>query len=139
MQSVGPLQLSRAQARAAGEAARVISSCVLAMLEASTAFAKSAAERNVALATTIMSAKSPESIADLQRSFERDARRAAGLMATRIADACAAATKRCEELAVQSMEATTTSTSGAINPENQPVRVPGPHSKEKTSCATNFR
>jgi len=103
------LHLSRAHAQAAGRAARVMSTCIGAMLDASAAFARSGAERNVAMAATLMSAKSPESAADLQRAFFRDSLHAASVMATRISDACAAAAKQCDALAAQSMAAAMTS------------------------------
>jgi len=103
------LALSRAHAQATGQAARAMTTCIGAMLEASAAFTKSGAERNVAMAATMMSAKSPESAAELQRAFVRDSLHAASVMATRIAAACAAAAKQCDALAAQSMEAATTS------------------------------
>src|SRR5271157_4186495 len=99
------LALSRAHAQATGQAARAMTTCIGAMLEASAAFAKSGAERNVAMAATLMSAKSPESAAELQRAFVRDSLQAASVMATRISDACAAAAKQRDALAAQSMEA----------------------------------
>ena len=99
------LDLSRAHAKAAGRAARVVTACIGAMLDASAAFARSGADRNVAMAATLMSAKSPESAAELQKAFLRDSMHAASVMATRIADACAAAEKQCDALAAQSMEA----------------------------------
>lgn len=107
------LDLSRAHAQGAGQAAPVMSTCISAMLEASASFARSDAERNVAMAATLMSAKSTESAAELQRAFVRDSLHAASVMATRIGDACAAAAKQCEAIAAQSMEAATTS--GAIS------------------------
>jgi hypothetical protein len=101
------LDLSRAHAQAAGQAARVMTTCISAMFEASTAFAKSGSERNIAMAATLLSAKSPESAAELQRAFVRNSMQAASIMARRIADACAAAAKQCDALAAQSMEAAT--------------------------------
>ena len=112
------LDLSRAHAQAAGQAARVMSTCIGSMLEASAAFAKSGAERNIAMAATLMSAKSPQSAADLQRAFVHDFLHAASVMATRIADACAAAAKQSDALAAQSMEAATTS--GAMTRKTNP-------------------
>jgi hypothetical protein len=103
------LDLSRAHAQAAGQAARVMSTCTGSMLEASAAFARAGAERNIAMAVTLMSAKSTESAVDLQRAFVRDSLHAASVMATRIGDACAPAAKQCDELAAQSMEAATMS------------------------------
>ena len=81
------LDLLRVHAQAAGQAARVMSTWIGSMLEASAAFATSGAERNVAMAATLMSAKSPESAADLQRAFVRESLATASVMATRIADA----------------------------------------------------
>jgi hypothetical protein len=98
------LDLSKAQARAATETSQAVSACVEAMLEASASFAKSSAERNVALATTLMSAKSLESASEIHAAFLRDSIRAASHMAAKIADACAAASKRCNELATTAME-----------------------------------
>jgi hypothetical protein len=112
------LDLSRAHAQAAAQAARVMTECINTMLEASAAFARSSAERNIAMAVTLMSAKSPESPADLHRAFVRDSLHAASVMATRIADACAAAAKQCDALAAQSMEAATTS--GAMSEKTNP-------------------
>jgi len=115
------LDLSRAHAQAAGHAARVVTVCVGAMLDASAAFARSGADRNVALAATLMSAKSPESAAELQKAFLRDSMHAASVMAMRIADACAAAAKQCDALAAQSMEAATMS--GAMAEKTNAQRV----------------
>jgi hypothetical protein len=96
--------VSKAQARVASEASHAVSACVGAMLEASAAFAKSSAERNVALATTMISAKSPESAAEIHGAFMRESLRAASMMVARIADACNVAAKQCNALAVQAME-----------------------------------
>src|SRR5437764_2247038 len=101
------LDVSKAQARAANEASQAVSACVGAMLEASAAFAKSSAERNVALATTMISAKSPESAAEIHGAFMRESLRAAGMMAARIADACNAAAQQCNSLAVRALESAT--------------------------------
>ena len=95
------IELSRAQANAAGHAAQAINVCVSAMLEASAAFARTSAERNVAMATTMMSARSADSLADIHGAFVRDSMRAAGIMAAKVADACTAAAKQCNELAAQ--------------------------------------
>jgi hypothetical protein len=103
------LDLSGVHAQTAGQAARVMTECIAAMTESSAAFAKSAAERNIAMAATLMSAKSAQSPADLHRTFVQDSLHAARVMATRIADACAEAAKRCAALAAQSMETATTS------------------------------
>ena len=105
------LDLSRAHAQAAGRAARIMSTCISTMLEASAAFAEqSVAERNVAMAATLMPREvARKSAADLQRAFVRDSLHAASVMARRITDACAAAAKQCDALAAQSMEAATTS------------------------------
>lgn len=79
------------------------------MLEASAAFAKTSAERNVAMATTMMSARSVDSLADIHDAFVRDSMRAAGVMATKVADACTTAAKQCNELAAQTTENATAS------------------------------
>jgi hypothetical protein len=98
------LELSKAQGRAATEASQAISACVAAMLEASASFAKTTAERNIALATTLMSAKSLDAAAEIHAAFLRDSIRAASQMAAKIADACDQASKQCNELAVAAME-----------------------------------
>ncbi len=117
-----PLDLSKAHAQAAGQVARVMTACVSAMLEASAAFAKSSAERNIAMAATLMSAKSAESTADLNRAFVRDSLHAAVVMATRIADACTDAAKQSGALAAQLMEAATTS--GPLSEKTSPRGSP---------------
>jgi hypothetical protein len=98
------LALSKAQANAASQAAQAMNACVAAMLEASAAFAKTSAERNAAMATTMMSAKSIDSVADIHAAFVRDAMRAAGAMAVKVADACTTAAKQCNELAARTTE-----------------------------------
>ena len=98
------MELSKAQTRAASEASRAMNVCVAAMLEASSAFAKTSAERNMALAATITSAQSIDAAAAIYGAFARDSMRAAGVMTAKIADACTAAAKHCGELATQAME-----------------------------------
>jgi hypothetical protein len=112
----GALDLSRAHSRAATEASQAMNACVAAMLEASAAFAKTSAERNTALAATMISARSAESAAELHGAFMRDSMRAISILASRIADACAAAAKQCAELATQAMEVATTSAAPASKP-----------------------
>jgi hypothetical protein len=97
------LELSKAQARTASEAARAVSACIGAMLEVSAAFAKSSAERNAEFGLTLMGAKTVEGAAEIHGAFVRDSLRAAGVMATKIADACTLAAKQCHELAALAM------------------------------------
>lgn len=111
-------QLSKAQARIAGEVGKIMTSSFASTLDASMAFAKASAEANMALASAIMSAKSPEAAAELQRAFLKNSMQSAGAMATRIADTFVAAAKQCEGLATQSMEAA--KTSGAMPEKGAP-------------------
>ena len=98
------LDSSRAQSKAAGQAAQAVGACVAAMFDASMSFAKSSTERNANFATTMMAAKSVDSMADVHGAFVRDSVRAIGAMATKIADACASTAKQCNELAARAME-----------------------------------
>lgn len=97
------LELSRAQAKAASEAAHAVSACIGAMMEVSAAFARSSAERNAEFSLTLMSAKTVEGAAEIHGAFVRDSMRASGVMATKIADACTLAAKQCQQLAAQAM------------------------------------
>ena len=99
--------LSKTQARIVSEVGKIMSSSISAMLDASMAFAKANAESNMTIASAMMSAKSPEAAAELQRAYLKTSMQSAGVMATRIADTFIAATKQCEGLAAQSMEAAT--------------------------------
>jgi hypothetical protein len=113
------LALSYAKARTIGRSAQSVSACVNAMLEASTAFAKSGAERSLVLATTMASARSPEAVAEIHAAFVRDSLRAASLMAARIADACAAAAKQCDALAREGLERASASSPSLMIARNE--------------------
>ena len=102
-------QLSKTQARVTSEVGKIMSSSMAAMLDASMAFAKANAQSHMALASAVMSAKSPEAAAEAQRAFLQNSMQSAGAMATRIADTFVAAAKQCEGLATPSMEAATKS------------------------------
>jgi len=97
------LELSKAQAKAASEAARAVSACIGSMMEISAAFAKTSAERNAEFGLTLLGAKTVEGAAEIHGAFVRDSMRASGVMATKIADACTQAAKQCHELAAQAM------------------------------------
>ena len=97
------LELSKAQTKATSEAAQAVSACVSAMMEASAAFAKTSAERNMELATTLLGAKSLENAAEIHGAFVRESMRASSAMAMKIADACTEAAKQCSALAAKAM------------------------------------
>ena len=97
------LTISKAQAKAANEAAQAVSACFGAVLDASAAFARSSAERNAELAATLMGARTLEAAADIHGAFVRDSMRASVAMAVKIADACTTAAKRCNDVAAEAM------------------------------------
>jgi hypothetical protein len=90
------LQISRAHAQIAVDIGGGMAAGFGALFDASMAFAATAAGNQVATATAMMSAKSPEAAADLQRAYLSHALQAAGALAARIAVVCDAAAKRFE-------------------------------------------
>jgi hypothetical protein len=84
-------QFSRTQASIAGEVGKAMTSSIATMFEASMAFAGA-----------MLSVKSPESFAELQRAFLKNSMQSASVTAARIADACASAAKQYDALATQS-------------------------------------